>query len=146
MSYDLIFLMVTLSLFPYWFSFSMGNPLAKEESIDVHAILFFIPLSFAIKRLEDNNLLSCIVDHQDEEMKLEKNIWRQMEAREAQKKALYVAGRDFFTWEKMFLCPVCLHFWLTVVAFPFALIFLSSEFLPFVFLYFVTHLFIRKIL
>jgi hypothetical protein len=150
MNIELIMLMTGLALFAYWFNFIMGGPLSDDPNkVDAGAILFFIPFHLAARRLHMNGILAGIVNDQLEEVKLTSDPVTRANLKKDHRLDINLKGRDLFTWEKSLLCPICLHWWLTLAVGFTLLIFdglnVRADFFLAVFLYLVNHLLIRKI-
>lgn len=139
-----------IMLFSYWLNYCMGSPLAdKADSVDTGAILFFFPYWLAKRRLVETGNLQSIKTSQAERMQLISEPVTKKRQQKSDKLHNYVQGREFFTWERSLLCPICLHWWLTLLV---ALISLPAgwQFIyqyPFqaAFAYLVNHFIIRKI-
>lgn len=149
MNIELIFLFTSLALFAYWLNFVMGGPLADAQKVDPDAMLFFIPFKLAAIRLKNKGLLTDIVAEQMDEIKLSRDpfVWTKLVS--DHRLAIYLKGRELFTWEKALLCPVCFHWWITLIVGFMLFIFdgfnIRTDFLFAAFLYLVNHLLIRKI-
>jgi hypothetical protein len=128
----------------------MGSPLAdKPSDIDTGGIFFFIPFYLAKRKLIQKDIFAAlrselytlIVDGRDPK--------RRQEAINQFNQDVIVLGRMFFTWERSILCPICLHWWLTVILMLLAWVFGWNVFFEFplqtIFVYLVNHFFIRKI-
>lgn len=140
----------SIMLFAYWLVYCMGSPLADQpRDIDKGAILFFIPMWFAIRRLKENDLYAGMRNELYNGLIQNKDPKNRQEWRKQHREDLIVIGREFFTWERSLLCPICLHWWLTVLLMPLALVFGWSAFFIFplqtIFVYLLNHFFIRKI-
>lgn len=150
MNWDLILLLTGLMLFAYWLNYLMGGPLSDEvKHVDPKAILFAFPLYLATRRLKINNLWQDIWASQLKERALATDPKTRIGLRKDQRLEMYLAGRDFFTWERAILCPICFHWWLSLIV---AAVLLSgnwlgarSDFFLAAFTYLVNHLLIRKI-
>lgn len=139
-----------LMLFSYWLVYCMGSPLADQpRDIDKGAIFFFIPMSLATRRLKQKDLFaglrtdlySGLVGNEDQRNRQQ---WIKQHRED-----VVVIGREFFTWERSLLCPICLHWWLTVILLILAILFGWNVFFEFplqtIFVYLINHFFIRKI-
>jgi len=150
MNYELIGLLTAIMLFCFWFYYVIGSPLARDpRDVDQKAILFNFPLFLAHQRLRSLNLLREILFGYISEQAMTKDLGLKNQLKNDHRLNLFLKGREFFTWERSLLCPVCLHWWLTVIA---AAIILSldcfnarADFFIGVLAYLVNHLIIRKI-
>jgi hypothetical protein len=150
MNYELIIWLTGLMLFVYWLIYVMGSPLADgKHRPDPTAILARLPRALAWRRLKKVGLSQELWDELQEDLKVTSGKKRTREAWHDWKLQVLETGRLFFTWERSLLCPICLHFWITVV---FAAVVLSldllharQDWLLAGFTYFVNHFFIRKI-
>ncbi len=150
MNIELIYLFTSLALYAYWLNFIMGGPLADDtKKVDAGAILFFVPFKLAARRLNKNGLLCGTVSEQLDELHLTKDVFLQKELKKDHRLAIYLKGRELFTWEKSLLCPICFHWWLTLIVGLMLFIFdgfnIRADILFAAFLYLVNHLLIRKI-
>lgn len=149
MNWEIILLLTALMLFAYWFNYVMGGPLAEPSKVDAGAFLFVIPNSWAIARLKDLNIYKDF--HQDfiQEISMTQDKKTRLGLVKDHKLTAYLAGREFFTWERSVLCPICFHWWLTIavgaVLLGFNLLH-AREHVPLAaFTYLVNHFIIRKI-
>lgn len=136
-------------LFAYWFNYVIGSPLAEDPGhIDPGAIGAFIPRLLSRRRLDNAGRFQQMRHSLIEELKHTMDpVDRQDALRDFQRKVVEL-GRKLFTWERSFLCPVCLHWWMTLVITGLLFLFhiISTVELPLVgLIYLVNHLFIRKI-
>lgn len=150
MNYELILWLIGLMLFAYWFNYIIGSPLSdKPEDVDAKAILFDFPHFLATQRLKKNNLYKQAVRRRIEELNFGSDPATKVGLKFDLKKDEFLKGREFFTWERSLLCPICLHFWLTIIFGVFCLSFdllnARADFLLACFTYLSTHLIIRKI-
>lgn len=150
MNWELILLLTGIMLFAYWLNYIMGSPLAdKPEDVDPKAILFWFPQSLAKSRLIQHNVFMNLYNNHLEELSLTSNIIVAHQTKVDFKKNILVAGREFFTWERAILCPICLHWWLSVNVGIYLLgmnaFDARDDFFQAAFTYLVLHLIIRKI-
>lgn len=150
MNWELILLLTGIMLFAYWLNYIMGSPLAdKPEDVDIKAILFDIPNAMALKRLNDLDLLKARTKSLMNDLSVTSDPAVRVKTRNDHKLDDYIAGREFFTWERAFLCPICLHFWATIITAVILLVRDSydarDDFFQGAFTYLVLHLIIRKI-
>lgn len=146
MNWDLILLMTSLALFSYWINFVMGNPLA--DKVDTKAMLFSIPFFFSVRRLRKNHMLTDIVADQFHELGITSDDRTRQKLKHDHRVDLYMSGREYFTWEKVLLCSVCFHWWISLLAvigmIAFNIFGARADLLLVVFLYLFNHLLIRK--
>lgn len=147
---DLLLLMTGIMLFAWWANYVMGTPFAENPNkVDVGAIMFTIPYTLALRRLKNAGALKDIIKQHAAEMVLTKGAYQRELARSANKRDLYLTGREFFTWERSILCPVCFHFWLSLPIFwtcmCYDCIFVDENVWLAVFYYLANHFIIRKI-
>lgn len=149
MNWELVICLTGLMLFSYWLNYIMGGPLADPGKVNVREILFFVPYQLARRRLNMLGLLDGIEKKQAQEITLAKDPKTRRELKTDHREDLYLAGREFFTWEKSLLCAICFHWWLTVIVGAFLLKFdlldARADFFLAAFAYLVNHFFIRKI-
>jgi hypothetical protein len=150
MNWDLIITLTGLMLFAYWLTYIMGSPLAsKPEDIDGKAILVAFPFELAIRRLVKAGLWNKISQELIQDMQVTSDPATRAEMKTDHVVSTIVKGRSFFTWERSLLCPICLHWWLTVVVglvfILFDIMHARADFLLAAFVYLVNHLIIRKI-
>lgn len=143
-------LLTGIMLFAYWLHYCMGSPMAKDvDNVDPGAILFSLPMWLADRRLVRQLTLTEILEAQREELNVTSDPVKLADLLRDHERERYEAGRKFFSWEKSFLCPICLHFWLSVVAGLLCVIFdwlhLREHVGAAVLTYLVNHFFIRKI-
>lgn len=148
-------LLLGIALFAYWLNYCMGTPLADDETkanrgVDVGAIFFFVPHWMAKRRLKDHNLLAEFRHTLAEDLlAVPRDPVRRLELRKSAREDMYLAGRKFFTWERSILCPICLHYWLSVLIVGMILLTGYSHIFhgwgQLVLAYLVTHLIIRKL-
>lgn len=148
--FELIFILTGVMLFAYWLNYVMGGPLSDDpRKIDEKAILFKFPFWLATRRLILKNLYWSLREGARGELKLTNDVRVRNQLRLEKRKDMYLTGRDFFTWERSLLCPICLHWWLTlVVAFPLLwmdMFHARDDFFLAAFIYLANHLIIRKI-
>ena len=145
----LVGLLVGLMLFAYWFVYVAGQPLADPAKVDPGAILFFVPYYLAKRRMR-GNLFDRAVEAWREQLSLTSDAIGAVEALRDHRHNVVVQARVLFTWERGLLCPVCLHWWLSLYA-GCAWVSLQHFHQPPLDLavgaltYLFTHLFIRKI-
>lgn len=150
MNWELIILLTGLMLFCYWLNYIMGGPLSDDvQKIDVKAILFSLPYFLAIHRLKRMDLYKKIHSSFVAELQITSDRSAKEKLRLDHKLEMYLAGRQFFIWERSLLCPICLHWWLTVLV-GFVLITMDcmnarADFFIASFVYLLNHLIIRKI-
>lgn len=138
-------LLVGLALFAYWFAYVLGAPLGPDP--DPGAIGFWLPYLLAKRRLR-GALFDDLVETWREELRLSPDAIGHVEALRAHRRQTVVEGRKLFTWERSLLCPVCLHWWLSVaagIAWGLFAAITWDAFCAYVLAYLFTHLFIRKI-
>lgn len=132
----------------------MGSPLAddpKKENrgVDTGAILFFIPFILAELHLINRKLAKDMAAAYRNERNITTEPVAQIRARQAHRANAYLTGREFFTWERSLLCPICLHWWLTVLFVWISLVadwnFVTLYPGQIALAYLVNHLIIRKI-
>lgn len=145
----LVLSLTSIMLFSYWFNYCMGTPLAKDrETIDPTAIFFFFPLWLADRRLKKLNLWREYKESLLEAWEVASDkVMREQLFRDNLRDRV-VAAKYFFSWERSILCPVCFHWWLTVlfvVVYGSFQLFTGFDLLVVAFTYLVNHLFIRKI-
>lgn len=150
MNYELVLLLTGVMLFAYWFNFILGGPLSDDpKKIDVRAILFSLPDWMAIRRLKRLNLYRELLHELMTELSMTGDITTRHKLKLDKKLDMYLAGREFFTWEKSILCPICFHWWLTIlvsaVLLSFDLLNARADFFLGAFTYLVNHFLIRKI-
>lgn len=150
MNWLLIEILGSIMLFCYWLVYLMGSPLAdKPDDVDVKAILFSFPSFLGKLRLKRYGL------YRDRQIKLRQELsfikdqaTRDKSIRDA-RLGDFLEARELFTWERSLLCPICLHWWLTVLAGCVFIIFdlfnARADFFLAAFVYLVLHLVIRKI-
>jgi hypothetical protein len=150
MNWDLILTMTGVMLFCHWFYYVIGSPLAKDlKDIDGGAILFSFPYNLAVRRLRSVNAWKGMAANHIQEMDMVKDPITRRQLRRDHREHTVAAGREFFTWERSILCPICLHFWLTLlvglVFIIFDIMHARADFFLAALVYLVTHLIIRKI-
>jgi hypothetical protein len=146
----LALLLTSIMLFSYWLIYCMGSPLADDRNkIDPGAIFFFFPAWLAKRRLSDELLLADIVKARKAELEVIGDPIGRWEVDQENARYRMETGRKFFTWERSILCPICLHWWLTVLIVALAFVFnwlqIREHAGAVVFIYLVNHFFIRKI-
>lgn len=144
---DLTLWLTGLMLLAYWFNYVIGSPLS--DSFDVRAILAQFPLGLADRRLASLGRLKDIKDEEKAELELthgDRLFWQTVQD---QRKARLEEAKNWFTWERSLLCPICLHWWLTAtfgaICLTFDLLHARELWLWAGFIYLVNHLLIRKI-
>jgi hypothetical protein len=140
----------SIMLFSYWLVYCMGSPLASNpRDIDTGGILFFIPLAMARRRLKENDLLARQRTELTQSLLATSDPKTRQEFISQYREDIMVLGRMFFAWERSFLCPICLHWWLTVLVVLLALMFGWADIYTYplqtAFVYLVNHFIIRKI-
>lgn len=150
MNWDLVMTLTGLMLLAYWFTYVAGSPLAtKADDIDGGAFLIAIPYRMAARRLARAGMWASIKSAYLDDLAVTSNPKTRAEMKKDHKAETIVAGREMFTWERSILCPICLHFWLTILV---GLVFISfnimharEDLLLAAFVYLVNHFIIRKI-
>lgn len=142
--------MTGLMLLAYWLVYVMGEPNQRDiAKVDVGGFLFGLPLWLADRRLLQNHLADDIDQEYVDAGSVTKDPIRQRELKEEWRANRFDRGRKFFTWERSLTCPICLHWWLTVIfgviCVSFNLLNARAEVLLAGFIYLANHLFIRKI-
>lgn len=150
MNYEIIFILTGIMLFAYWFNYLMGGPLSDDaNNIDTKAILFAIPNGMAIARLKSLKVYRDMTRQLTDELAMTKDEVTKQRLRQDKKRDIYVAGREFFTWERSILCPICFHWWLSVIAGVLLIYFgvaqTGADYFTGFLAYLVNHLLIRKI-
>lgn len=149
LEFQLFLILTGIMLFSYWLSYCMGKPLAKTvQDMDASAILFWIPYELAKRKLKQASLWSAVNEQWREQYRQANNVRDKIEALRDHRADVVYGARELFTWERSLLCPVCLHFWLSLffVQLAYYLHYLRPDVLLLTaFLYLVNHLFIRKI-
>lgn len=150
MNWDLYLVLTGLMLFSYWLTYVMGNPLASDmKNVDGRAILFGVPYFFAVRRLEMVGMWKEIQDAHIDEMDVTSDPVMRARARVDHLADTINLGRQFFTWERSLFCPICLHFWLTILVgftfLTFDIMNARADLFPAALVYLVNHFLIRKI-
>lgn len=149
MNWEIIILLTGLMLFSYWLNYLMGGPLADPGKVNVREILFWVPEWLARRRLKMLGQLHKMEQRHATEIMVTTDPITKHGLKRDQREDVYMAGREFFTWEKSLLCPICFHWWLTVIVGAFLLIFdglnARADFLLAAFTYLVNHFLVRKI-
>ena len=149
MNWEIIVLLTGLMLFSYWLNYIMGSPMADPGKVQVREILFFIPGWLARRRLKMIGQLHKIEQRHSTDNTMTTDPITKHALKKDQREDVYMAGREFFTWEKSLLCPICFHWWLTVIVGAFLLIFdalgARGDLFLAAFAYLVNHFIIRKI-
>lgn len=146
----LIILLTGIMLFAYWFNYIMGGPLSDDvKNVDPKAILFAIPNALATRRLKHAGRLLELRAAALSEVALTSDPRTKLQLLEDKKLDIYLEGRKLFTWERSLLCPICLHWWLTLLVGAVLIFFdafnARADFFIAGFIYLVNHLLIRKI-
>ena len=149
MNWELIIWLTGLMLFAYWLIYVFGSPLAEDlRHVDPTAFLAKVPRELAWRRLRKAKLAEDFWAELQETLAISKGRLARAAMRDWQRNVVD-AGRSFFTWERALLCPICLHFWLTVlfgaVFLTFDLLHARQDWLLAGFTYLLNHFFIRKI-
>lgn len=151
----LVCILTAVMLFAHWAGYVMGSPLADNpRDVDVGAIGHFLPHELALGRLLrldrrlNTNAVGDLMERHVEEMNVTSDPITRHGLRQDFKREVLVQARKLFTWERSLLCPVCLHWWLTVLVV--ASLFIThnltpDQLLPAGLIYLVNHFFIRKI-
>lgn len=140
---EFFYIFLGCMLYAYWLNYCMGSPMAKDVSdVDVNAIFFFFPYMLAVRKLKRYHLWADIEKDWRQELAVTHGARQQSQARREFMRNVYDAGREFFTWEKAILCPVCFHFWLTLIVWA---LFIHDQILLSSLYYLANHFFIRKI-
>lgn len=150
MNWDLILTLTGIMLFAYWFAYIMGGPLSKHaDDIDGKAILVGFPYWLAVRRLIQAGTWKAITTELINDLAVTSDPKTKVEMKEDHRVNTIMAGRVFFTWERSLLCPICLHWWLTLlvgfVLIAFDLMHARADFGLAAFVYLVNHFLIRKI-
>lgn len=151
MNWELILILTSIMLFAYWLNYIMGSPLAdKPDDVDAKAILFAFPYWLARRRLKKYpDLLKSITQAEADQVKMTSDPIVRENLKADFSKDEFLKGRTVFTWERSLLCPICLHWWLTVLAgFEFVVFDMfnaRADFFLAAFVYLLLHLIIRKI-
>lgn len=145
----IIFILTGAMLFSYWLAYIMGGPMSDDpKHVNPRAILFSFPEWLAKRRLTTFDLFDLYKQF-GEEINLLHDYVEKVKANYEYKKDVFLKGRELFTWEKTLLCPICFHFWLSVLLG--AILIISGrvdtwdDFGFGFLLYLVNHLIIRKI-
>jgi hypothetical protein len=147
---NLICCLTGIMLFAYWLNYVMGTPLADDpKHVDPDAFLAYIPLGLARARLRQVGKLADMEYGYAADMEHIKDAVRQRQLDKDARRDMIVTGRQLFGWERALLCPVCLHWWLTVIFMAICLTFdyyqAHAHLGAAAFTYLVNHFFIRKI-
>ena len=150
MNWEIILTLSGIMLFAYWLNYAMGSPLAaKPDDVDPKAILFDIPFILSIRRLKEYGVYLQFQNKLGEELAVTKDKVNREKAIVDSKLDKLLAARELFTWERSLLCPICLHWWLSVLVGAFLLWFdllnARADFLQAALTYLILHLIIRKI-
>lgn len=149
MNWEIIFLLTGLMLFAYWLNYIFGSPMADDDKIDTRAIMFKFPRMLAARRLKKLGIYDEIKSNHWESMNITKDVTLRHKLKYDFRRETYIAGKEFFTWERSILCPICFHWWISLLAGVLLLVFDSmharEDFLFAGFVYLVNHLLIRKI-
>lgn len=140
-----------LMLFSYWIIYCLGSPLARDrQHVDPTAIGFFVPHWLAYRRVRLHNVAGTLEDQHLIEYNVTTDPVQRQRMRREMKLDVLESGREFFTWERSLLCPVCLHWWITLLAVALFVVFnwlnLRDHLWWAAFAYLSNHLFLRKIL
>ncbi len=146
---SLVGLLVGLMLFAHWFTYITGQPLAEPSRVDPGALLFFVPYYLAKRRMR-GNLFDRAVEAWREQLSMTSDAIGSTEALRDHRHNDVVQARPLFTWERSLLCPVCLHWWLSLCGGTSWLLFSSAHVQPMdlavgALTYLFLHLLIRKL-
>lgn len=125
----LVGFLVGIMLFAHWFTYCAGSPLSEPSRVDASAILFFIPYYLAKRRMK-GFMFDQTVKAWQEQLSMTSDAIGAVDALRDHRHNVVVQARVLFTWERGLLCPVCLHFWLTVYAGVLWSVFTHTLFLP----------------
>lgn len=150
MNWELIITLTGLMLFAHWFTYVVGSPLADApKKIDGGAILVALPFELAVRRLVKVKMWNGISLAHIQDLDVTSDPKTRAQMRKDHVADTIDAGRVFFTWERAILCPICLHFWLTVlvglVFILFDIMHARADVFLAAFVYLVNHFIIRKI-
>lgn len=150
MNYELIIWITGLMLFAYWLNYVFGSPLADgPHRPDPGAILASFPRALAWRRLRKEKLADEYWSRLQEMLGFAREAKIRRQTFKDWQLDILEAGRVFFTWERTILCPVCFHFWATVIfgviCLSFNLLHARQDLLLAGFTYLLNHFFIRKI-
>lgn len=147
---ELIAILTAVMLFAYWLVYCMGSPVADDiRDVDLRGILFFFPWWMARKRMAQWHLHQDAGKEWRDEAQVTTGSRAKLQAHREWKRRYFETARDFFTWERALFCPICLHWWLTIIVV--AVLFATGYWkgLPALGLcglvYLINHFFIRKI-
>lgn len=149
MNYEIIFILTSIMLFCYWFNYILGGPLSDNpKDVNERAILFRFPLWLA-KRKITPKYIQEMKSHFYEELNVTSDFITKVGLNRDMRKNIFLKGRELFSWEKSILCPICFHYWLSVIA-GFFLIWYGvaetrADYFTGFLTYLVNHLLIRKI-
>lgn len=111
----LVGFLVMIMLFAHFIVYCMGSPLASNPAnVDSSAILFFVPYYLARWRMK-GNLFDQAVSAWRDQLGFSNDRISAVHALRDHRLNVVIQGRVLFTWERSWLCPVCLHFWLTLI-------------------------------
>ena len=121
MNWQLIATLTGVMFFAHWLTYIMGEPLGDNPR--AREILFSVPYWLAVRRLNSFKLLGKIKASQAAELEMTTDPGTRRLLLIDQRLAIYLKGRELFTWERALLCPVCLHWWATLIVVVFLLSF-----------------------
>jgi hypothetical protein len=147
---ELIAILTAIMLFAYWLVYCMGSPLADDiRDVDIRGILFFFPWWLGRKRMVQWHLHDEALKEWRDEDQITSGSRSKLQAYREWRRRYFSTAREFFTWERSLLCPICLHWWLTVIVVAALFAFRYWHGLDTLLLcglvYLVNHFFIRKI-
>jgi len=150
LNWPLIILLTGIMLFAYWLNYIMGGPLSDDpKHVDMKAILFAFPNWLATRRLKRAKVLQELRADAMSELAMTSDPRTRQGLLNDKRLDIYLEGRKMFTWERSLLCPICLHWWLTIVVGAVLIFFdafnARADFFLAGFIYLVNHLLIRKI-
>lgn len=109
---QLVLVLTGLMLFAHWSGYVMGAPLTTH--VDSGAILFLVPYHLAVQRLKLTHRWDAVLEGWRQEYRATGDDHERARALRNHRAEVVLTAQPVFTWERSLLCPVCLHWWLTL--------------------------------
>jgi hypothetical protein len=143
--YNQIYLSISLiaALFIYLLDYGFGKP--GDEKPNYQSLLFFWSFYLAKKRLKKMQGWNTFQQQLDEQLATADTLMQKARVIASFKEIVFLTARPFFTYEMILgMCPICTHFWVSLLFFSTVNIFcFKVNIITFGLSFLLSHLFLR---
>ena len=137
----MLYLSLSCAFFIYMLDYGLGKP--GDEKPLYGSLLFAWSFSLAKKALGKKLYTNLYQQYRDQ---LTDDPLHNAQVRASFKEIVFTQARELFTWQKIVgMCPICTHFWFTMIAFVVEenIFYFKVNIITFSFYFLLSHVIIR---